>query len=254
MSTIEGTFQDFTLGPVAALESIKHLGMNGGGFFGANSCTPFENPTVISNIVEMLSMMILPGACVVTFGHMLNDRRKTKRETQRSTPQKKILMGKQGAVIFDAMSILFMVGLTVCYQSELNGNPVIADLGITQNAGSMGGKEVRFGAEQSALFSTVTTSFTTGTVNNTHDTLTPLGGIEERGVAQWVVKNRHTAGACTHTLSGAKSMYIPIKDDERVRGILGIYLEERRPIAEFEYSLLMAMIKETGVKLQDEFL
>ncbi len=73
--------------------------------------------------------------------------------------------------------------------------------------------------------------------------------IEERGVAQWVMKNRHTAGACTHTLSGAKAMYIPIKDDERVRGILGIYLEERRPIAEFEYSLLMAMINETGVKL-----
>lgn len=73
--------------------------------------------------------------------------------------------------------------------------------------------------------------------------------IEERGVAQWVMKNRHTAGACTHTLSGAKAMYIPIKDDKRVRGILGIYLEERRPIAEFEYSLLMAMINETGVKL-----
>ena len=177
VGTIEGTLQDFAVGPVAALESIKHLGTNGGGFFGANSCTPFENPTVISNIVEMLSMMILPGACVVTFGHMLNDRRKEKREAQETKPKKKALMGKQGAVIFGAMSILFLVGLTICYQSELNGNPVIADLGITQEAGSMEGKEVRFGAEQSALFTTVTTSFTTGTVNNMHDTLTPLGGM-----------------------------------------------------------------------------
>lgn len=78
VETIEGKYQDLAMGPVAALESIKHLGTNGGGFFGANSTTPFENPTVISNMVEMLSMMILPGACIVTFGHMLNDRKKNK--------------------------------------------------------------------------------------------------------------------------------------------------------------------------------
>ena len=78
VETIEGKYQDFAMGPVAALESIKHLGTNGGGFFGANSTTPFENPTVISNIVELLSMMILPGACIVTFGHMLHDRKKNK--------------------------------------------------------------------------------------------------------------------------------------------------------------------------------
>lgn len=178
VETIEGKLQDLAMGPVAALESIKHLGTNGGGFFGANSTTPFENPTVISNIVEMISMMILPGACVVTFGHMLHDRRKEKKEQQTSLPGKKrLLIGRQGAVVFGAMAILFAVGLTLCYQSEMAGNPVISDMRINQDAGSMEGKEVRFGVAQSSLFTTVTTSFTTGTVNNMHDTLTPLGGL-----------------------------------------------------------------------------
>ncbi len=172
LHTIEGKLQDIAVGPVAALESIKHLGTNGGGFFGANSTTPFENPTVLTNMVEMLSMMILPGACVVTFGHMIHDRKKTKVEL----PKKKLFMGKQGAVLFGAMSILFLVGLTICFFAESAGNPIIDDLGIAQ-AGSMEGKEVRFGIAQSSLFTTVTTSFTTGTVNNMHDTLTPLGGM-----------------------------------------------------------------------------
>lgn len=176
--TIEGKYQDLAMGPVAALESIKHLGTNGGGFFGANSTTPFENPTIISNMVELISMMILPGACVVTFGHMLHDRKKDKKETAALAPvKKKILMGRQGAVVFGAMAIIFTAGLLLCYHSEMAGNPVIGDMGIDQSAGSMEGKEVRFGTAQSALFTTVTTSFTTGTVNNMHDTLTPLGGL-----------------------------------------------------------------------------
>lgn len=167
--TIEGKLQDLAMGPVAALESIKHLGTNGGGFFGANSTTPFENPTIISNMIEMLSMMILPGACIVTFGRMLHDKKKEKAA--------KRLIGRQGMVIFGAMAVIFLVGLTLCYRSELAGNPVIGEMGVNQAAGSMEGKEVRFGAAQSALFTTVTTSFTTGTVNNMHDTLTPLGGL-----------------------------------------------------------------------------
>ena len=171
INTMEGKLQDIALGPVAALESIKHLGTNGGGFFGANSATPFENPTVISNIIETLSMMILPGACVVVFGHMLHDKKKE------AAIKKPLIIGRQGAVVFGAMAILFLVGLTICYNSELAGNPVVSELGIDQSAGSMEGKEVRFGIEQSALFTTVTTSFTTGTVNNMHDTLTPLGGL-----------------------------------------------------------------------------
>lgn len=172
VETVEGKYQDIAMGPVAALESIKHLGTNGGGFFGANSTTPFENPTVISNIAEMISMMILPGACVVTFGLMLHERKKEKKKEQ-----KKVLMGRQGAVVFGAMGILFLVGLLICFNAEKAGNPVIGEMGINQDMGSMEGKEVRFGIAQSSLFTTVTTSFTTGTVNNMHDTLTPLGGM-----------------------------------------------------------------------------
>ncbi|UDN63840.1 potassium-transporting ATPase subunit KdpA [Clostridioides sp. ES-W-0016-02] len=158
ITTIEGKLQDIAKGPVAALESIKHLGTNGGGFFGSNSSHPFENPTIISNIVEMLSMMILPGACVVAFGHMIKNK-------------------KQGWVVFGAMSIIFLIGLVVCFRAESAGNPILSQLGLNQSMGSMEGKEVRFGIAQSALFTTVTTSFTTGTVNNMHDTLTPLGGL-----------------------------------------------------------------------------
>ena len=89
VNTIEGKFQDLAMGPVAALESIKHLGTNGGGFFGANSTTPFENPTIISNMVELISMMILPGACVVTFGHMLHDKKKEEKRDAGSNADKK---------------------------------------------------------------------------------------------------------------------------------------------------------------------
>ena len=175
IETVEGKLQDLAMGPVAALEAIKHLGTNGGGFFGANSATPFENPTVISNIVEMISMMILPGACVVTFGHMLAEKRRELKEAR--IEKKKIWMGRQGAVIFGAMAILFAVGLLICYNAEMAGNPIVSEMGIDQSAGSMEEKEVRFGVAQSSLFTTVTTSFTTGTVNNMHDTLTPLGGM-----------------------------------------------------------------------------
>ena len=175
IETVEGKLQDLAMGPVAALEAIKHLGTNGGGFFGANSATPFENPTVISNIVEMISMMILPGACVVTFGHMLAEKRRELKEAR--IEKKKIWMGRQGAVIFGAMAILFAVGLLICYNAEMAGNPIVSEMGIDQSAGSMEGKEVRFGVAQSSHFTTVTTSFTTGTVNNMHDTLTPLGGM-----------------------------------------------------------------------------
>lgn len=171
--TIEGKLQDLAMGPVASLESIKHLGTNGGGFFGANSSMPFENPTIITNIVEMISMMILPGACVVAFGHMLQNRSKKNEKEEKS---KVILFGKQGRVIFAAMSIIFILGLSVCFMAEHAGNPALQEVGLNQSMGSMEGKEVRFGVDQSVLFTTVTTAFTTGTVNNMHDTLTPLGG------------------------------------------------------------------------------
>ena len=178
VQTIEGQYQDLAMGPVAALESIKHLGTNGGGFFGANSTTPFENPTVISNMIELLSMMVLPGACVITFGKMTMKRRKEAKKNQVvMSAQKKVIFGNQGRTVFAAMSVLFLVGLLICFNAEQAGNPALEAVGLNQDMGSMEGKEMRFGIAQSALFTTTTTSFTTGTVNNMHDTLTPLGGM-----------------------------------------------------------------------------
>ena len=185
VQTLEGTYQVLAMGPVAALEIIKHLGTNGGGFFGANSTTPMENPTILSNLIELYSMMLLPGACVITFGKMVGDGRLQHQKSK--TPENALpahqegitarLLGKEGRSIFLAMGILFLVGLSLCYWAELHGNPALAEIGLNQSAGSVEGKEVRFGIAQSALFTTVTTSFTTGTVNNMHDTLTPLGGM-----------------------------------------------------------------------------
>ena len=178
VETIEGRLQDIAMGPVAALESIKHLGTNGGGFFGANSSTPFENPTIISNLIELYSMMLLPGACVITFGKMAAERKKEKTGNAVAKIKRNVTcFGSQGRTIFAAMSILFLVGLTVCYLAEKSGNPLLAEAGLDQTVGNMEGKEVRFGVAQSALFTTTTTSFTTGTVNNMHDSLTPLGGM-----------------------------------------------------------------------------
>ena len=183
VSTIEGKNQQIASGPVAALESIKHLGTNGGGFFGANSSTPFENPNIISNIIELLSMMILPASCIFIFGKMAYDNSKEKatnnddHKSIKSINRKHILIGTEGRTVFVAMSILFLIGLGICYFTESHGVNGATLSGISQNLGNMEGKEMRFGISQSTLFTTVTTSFTTGTVNNMHDTLTPLGGM-----------------------------------------------------------------------------
>ncbi|GIM30591.1 potassium-transporting ATPase potassium-binding subunit [Clostridium polyendosporum] len=158
VTTIQGTLQDVPLGPVASFEAIKQLGTNGGGFFGANSAHPFENPTPLSNLIEMLSMMIIPGALVYAFGLTLKNK-------------------KQGWAIFAAMSILFIISLSACYYAEKSGNPLLARTGLSQSMGNMEGKEVRFGIAGSALFTSITTAFTTGAVNNMHDSLTPLGGL-----------------------------------------------------------------------------
>lgn len=155
---LEGQQQQIAIGPVAALESIKHLGTNGGGFFGVNSAHPFENPNGITNVIEILSMWMIAAALPYTYGLFAKNR-------------------KQGWVIFSAMMILFIAFLSLAYVSESNGNPAMNRLGIDASQGSMEGKEVRFGIAQSALFTTVTTAATTGSVNNMHDTLTPLGGI-----------------------------------------------------------------------------
>ena len=186
IDTIEGTKQVIAMGPVAPLEIIKHLGTNGGGFISANSSTPIENPTVLTNLIELYSMMLLPGACVITFGKMVRDRRREQEKSSAALTdgEKRIpnsltarLFGREGRTVFAAMGILFVIGLSVCFWAESQGNPALAEAGLSQSMGSMEGKEVRFGIAQSAMFTTTTTSFTTGTVNNMHDTLTPLGGM-----------------------------------------------------------------------------
>lgn len=158
VTTLEGAQQQISAGPVAALESIKHLGTNGGGFFGANSAHPFENPSPLTNVIEILSMWCIAAALPYTFGLFAKNR-------------------KQGWIIFSAMMVLFIGFLSLAYMSESNGNPAMNRLEIDASQGNMEGKEVRFGIAQSALFTTVTTAATTGSVNNMHDTLTPLGSI-----------------------------------------------------------------------------
>lgn len=156
VTTLEGGRQTLAMGPVASQEAIKLLGTNGGGFFGANSAHPFENPTPFTNLLEMLAIQIIPAAQVITFGEMAGDRR-------------------QGRTILAAMLILFVLALGVCYGSEYYGNPLIHSLGVSHPT-AMEGKEVRFGIANSSLFTTVTTAVECGAVNNMHDSLTPLGG------------------------------------------------------------------------------
>ncbi len=162
VKTLEGAMQQIAIGPVASLESIKHLGTNGGGFFGVNSAHPFENPNPLTNVIQILSMWALPASLPYAFGLFAKNK-------------------KQGWVVFAAMMCLFLVFLSVAYTSEKTGNPAMSALGIDASQGSMEGKEVRFGIAQSALFTTVTAAATTGTVNNMHDTLTPLGGLVPLG-------------------------------------------------------------------------
>jgi K+-transporting ATPase ATPase A chain len=163
-TTLEGAKQTITQGPVASQEAIKLLGTNGGGFFNANSGHPFENPSPVTNLFEMWLLLVIPAALTYTFGKMIGDTR-------------------QGWAIFAAFTVMFLVGVFVCYGFEQAGNPNLAKMGIqssataTQPGGNMEGKEVRFGVVNSALFTTITTDTSAGAVNNTHDSLLPVAGL-----------------------------------------------------------------------------
>lgn len=161
---IQGGIQHIPLGPVASLEVVKHLGTNGGGFYNANSAHPFENPTMLTNLIEMLLMMLTPMALVVAFGRMVQNPRLAR-------------------VIYGVMTILLVAALVAAVAAEQSGTPALAKAGISvihghgQPGGNMVGKEVRFGNTESALFDTVSTAFTTGTVNSMLDSYTPVGGM-----------------------------------------------------------------------------
>ncbi|MEW9699605.1 potassium-transporting ATPase subunit KdpA [Paenibacillus sp. SI8] len=154
-TTFEGAQQTITRGLVASLESIKHIGTNGGGWFGTNAAHPFENPTPVTNLIHIICMMLLPTSLVYAFGLMIKNK-------------------KQGWTIFAAMGIIFLVMVTTVFYAEYKGVPAVDALGVQSN---MEGKEVRFGPSESALFTAVTTAATTGSVNNMHESLTPLGSI-----------------------------------------------------------------------------
>ncbi|MBI5259155.1 MAG: potassium-transporting ATPase subunit KdpA [Burkholderiales bacterium] len=156
--------QTLAMGPVASQEAIKMLGTNGGGFFNANSAHPYENPTALSNFVQMLSIFLIPAGLCLAFGQMVGDRR-------------------QGWTVLAAMSVLFVAGAVAAMSFEQQGNPQFAALGVDQTAsttqagGNMEGKETRFGIAASGLFATITTDASCGAVNSMHDSFTPLGGL-----------------------------------------------------------------------------
>ncbi len=164
IQTVEGATQTIAQGPVASQEAIKMVGTNGGGFFGANSAHPFENPTPLSNFVQMLMIFCIPAGLTYTFGKMVGDTR-------------------QGWAIFAACSVLFLVGVFITYPAEQAGNPQLTVLGVqatasdVQAGGNMEGKEVRFGIPATALFAVITTDASCGAVNGMHDSFTPLGGL-----------------------------------------------------------------------------
>ena len=158
VTTLEGGRQLIAQGPVASQEAIKMLGTNGGGFFNANSAHPFENPTALTNLLQMVLIFSIGAALTNVFGRMVGDQR-------------------QGWAVFAVMGLLFLTGTGVVYWSEAAGNPLLAHLPLDHLAGNMEGKEVRFGIANSALFSTITTDASCGAVNAMIDSLTPLGGM-----------------------------------------------------------------------------
>jgi K+-transporting ATPase ATPase A chain len=163
--------QTLAMGPVASQEAIKMVGTNGGGFFNANSAHPYENPTPLSNFVQMISIFLIPAALCFVFGRMVGDSR-------------------QGWAVFGAMTVIFLVMAVIALSAEQQGNPAFAQLGVDQThsalqaGGNMEGKESRFGIVASSLFATITTAASCGAVNAMHDSFTPLGGL----VPMWLIQ------------------------------------------------------------------
>jgi len=155
-TTLEGAKQTIAVGPVASQVAIKMLGTNGGGFFNANAAHPFENPTALSNLLQIVSIFAIGAALTNVFGRMVGDQR-------------------QGWAVFAAMAVLFVAGVVVAYWAEAAGNPQFASLGL--DPANMEGKEVRFGVPLSALFAVITTAASCGAVNAMHDSFTALGGM-----------------------------------------------------------------------------
>ena len=164
VATLQAGPQTLPMGPVASQEAIKMLGTNGGGFFNANSAHPFENPTALSNFLQMLAIFLIPAALCFAFGRVVGDAR-------------------QGWAVLAAMTVLFVVAVVAIIPAEQAGNPLLTPLGVDQMAssqqpgGNMEGKELRYGITASSLFAVITTAASCGAVNAMHDSFTPLGGM-----------------------------------------------------------------------------
>jgi len=157
-TTLEGAQQTIALGPIAFQEAIKQLGTNGGGFFNANSSHPFENPTELTNLIQMVSEVSIAFALAIAFGHIIGDK-------------------KQGRVLFYTMAVILFAGVVAAYWSEAHGNPLLTAIGVDPAQGNMEGKEMRFGAPLSALFGVFATGTSCGAVNSMHDSWMPIGGL-----------------------------------------------------------------------------
>jgi potassium-transporting ATPase potassium-binding subunit len=157
-ATLEGAKQTIAIGPMASQEIIKELGTNGGGFFNANSAHPFENPNAWTNVVEIWAILLIPIASVLAFGRVVGDIR-------------------QGWAVLAAMAVFLILSILVAYWAETAGSPILAALGVDPSMGNFEGKEVRFGQSMTALFTAATSGTSTGAVNATFDSLTPLGGL-----------------------------------------------------------------------------
>ncbi len=155
--TLQGASQIISRGPVASLEAIKQLGTNGGGYFNANSAHPFENPSTITDVLQILAMALIPTALIATFARFIKNRR-------------------QGVVLYVLLTSTLLIGAFVVYANEAIGNPMLHHL-LGLSGPNMEGKEVRFGVGLSSLFTAATTAFTTGAVNNMHDSLMPISGL-----------------------------------------------------------------------------
>jgi len=162
--TLQGGTQMLAQGPVASQEAIKMLGTNGGGFFNANSAHPFENPTALNNLLQMLAIFVIPAALCLAFGSLVGDHR-------------------QGVALLAAMTLIFIASVWLITASEQAGNPLLLQAGA-DSAANLEGKEVRFGIIASSLFATVTTAASCGAVNAMHDSLTPLGGLVPMALMQ----------------------------------------------------------------------
>ncbi|MEO7049850.1 MAG: potassium-transporting ATPase subunit KdpA, partial [Ferruginibacter sp.] len=160
LTSLQGDTMQVSSGPVAAFVAIKHLGTNGGGFFGANSAHPFENPNYFTNMLEMVTQMLIPIALIFAFGFVLKRR-------------------KLSWMIFGVMTIGFLLLTVPTVITEMGGNPKIAGMGITQQLGNMEGKEIRFGAAASGYWSIATTVISTGSVNGMHDSFMPISGMNQ---------------------------------------------------------------------------